>query len=548
MKSTLTFFTLLCAFIYSLPTTFAQSDTLLFEDFEEELDSLWKLESNWATGTTVGLSSEFFIIPGEGRVAAINDDAFLEGNSSIGKLISPPIDLTNIESAMLRFDAYFINGDFGGDETAKVMVTTDDGLTWEVLKDLEGRNGIQSLIIPLEDIYSNQIIRIAFDYHDGDVWNYGYAIDNVLVSKTPDFLALGHSERSSIYTTLSIAQLRAFTFEQAIQNYGTMPLNNTSIDYTLLKNGTEILSENRSLDIPINQILTDTYAYIPTETGDYILEVSVTSEHIEGDIILANHSFEVSDSIMARDDGGSDSNLGFGFGSPSWYGYYGSEFVLNQADSLTALSVFVSEFSDPGSINFTVNAFDSIGFRPDIELFHSPPIKIGNAQIGSWVHYQLPEPLSLTAGRFVFAAGQDTLQGIIGFNFDLDNITPEGFWLISPIAGGGYPWDNAINRETMLIRPHFKNPTTAVGIAPVPIEKIALDISPNPFQQDLNIQLSKEKSGQVRLVDMTGKAIIQQRFQGQQIVLAPLYDLPNGVYFVELLGGDFKMVQKVIKQ
>ena len=78
-----------------------------------------------------------------------------------------------------------------------------------------------------------------------------------------------------------------------------------------------------------------------------------------------------------------------------------------------------------------------------------------------------------------------------------------------------------------------------------------LDVSPNPFQDQLTVRLSLANAGAVafRLLDGKGSTIRQEQFQGvtgiNSFVVNGLSDLPPSVYFVQITLTDQVFVKKV---
>jgi photosystem II stability/assembly factor-like uncharacterized protein/N-acetylneuraminic acid mutarotase len=286
---------------------------------------------------------------------------------------------------------------------------------------------------------------------------------NIPVLATPDYAAAGAAEKLSLYTTTSSKQQKPIKWKHILSNTGKLPLTNVNLDFKVTKDG-----NTEQFQQTINSIASGATAefeldYLPLEIGKYNFSVVASNAQLGAVYKSPVGNFEVNDSIIAKDDGVGESQLGFGFGNPNWYGYYGSAFDLNALDTLTAITVYISSISDfAGSIHLTVNAFDATG-RPNVELFHSERIALTDYGINAnnlKLTYQLKQPLLLPAGKYVFAAGQDTVQGRVAFSFDLSNASEDGFWLVSPIAGGGYPWAHSVRREALMIRPHFNPDST----------------------------------------------------------------------------------------
>lgn len=375
---------------------------------------------------------------------------------------------------------------------------------------------------------------------------------------TPDYLAVGKSNDLSLYTITTPKQLDSLKWKHTLTSLGNLPLTNVTLDFKVTKDGTTEQFQKTIATIAKGIAAEFGFDYLPASVGKYTFSVSASNAQLGANFYQSPiENFEVSDSMMARDDGIAEGGLGFGFGNPNWYGYYGSAFDLKVRDTLTAITVYIARGSNyNGSINLTVTAFDTTG-RPQQELFHSerislPTYNISNANLK--LTYQLKQPVLLSAGKYVFAAGQDTLQGIVGFSFDRNNVSPDGFWLVSPIAGGGYPWTNATNREAMMIRPHFKVKATFTATRELSDITTQIKLSPNPFTDRTLLEFElKDNTLPVEMVvtDVLGRTLQSFRLEKPNAGMnqIPLnIDAPTGLLFLTLRQGAGIKTIKMIKQ
>lgn len=177
MKNLLLLFTI---FLLS----FSLSAQYYGEDFESGIPADWTIEGAWQLGNSAAAGSQFFAPPAHTEFMYINDDDLGQGVDGDGSATSGPIDLTGATQPGLFMEAFFIDGDYGADETAKVFVSTDDGATWTEAASLGALGGWEQVVVPLTD-YANQTIRLRFDYDDGDGWNYGFCFDDLLIDEVP---------------------------------------------------------------------------------------------------------------------------------------------------------------------------------------------------------------------------------------------------------------------------------------------------------------------------------------------------------------------------
>lgn len=158
------------------------------EDFEGDL-STWTVDPAWVQGDANAISSQYFNPPAHTTFISVNDDAPGPGVDLAGYAISPAFMMPDAETILLTFEYYFIDGDYGADETAKVYVSTDGGASLIEVADLAGTNGNWGMGQVNLAEYAGLEIHIAFGYDDGTGWNYGFCVDDVDVDEAiiPDF-------------------------------------------------------------------------------------------------------------------------------------------------------------------------------------------------------------------------------------------------------------------------------------------------------------------------------------------------------------------------
>lgn len=554
MKKTLSslafFLTLLASTYAELPPPDVVFIDSLIETFESDTSDAWILQADWMIDESNVLASAYFDIPPHGVIAAINDDVVGPNTTLGGKLISPPIVRVPGKNYILDFEAYFINGDYGGDETAKVQISTDQ-TNWTTILDLEGETNWQSHTLIVPPIADEDTLYLAFDYDDGNSWNYGFAVDDIAFRPAGDYVAAISNTQRPLYTQQTLKQLVPIELSFDIQNFGN--LNLTDLE-AVIEVETPVGIETINETIP--EILeggSDTYdfSYTPSEIGEYNFNLSFSHPEIGDNFYQDEESFILSDTLLARDDGSQESGLGFGFGDPNWYGYYGSRFELTLKDTVTAMTVYIANGSiiANSSINLTITAFDDTG-EPVNEVFHTPEISLeDNIESDFSVTYQFPKELILNPGNYVFAAGQDTIQGIVGFGFDQNHVTEDGFWITSPVAGGGYPWANAVNRETLMIRPHLKSGNISTGVR-TPILQEKIKVFPNPATDELTIDISQLKAPvqNMTVYNNVGQLIDSQKISGNGWQNLNLSNYPIGKYILKIQTEKGIVISEFIKK
>jgi len=253
------------------------------EDFESGQPAGWTAENVWMHGNAAALGSQYFNPEANtSSFMCANDDNLGNGVVGAGRLITAPIDLSAATGQLLlRHSAFFINGDFQGvDETAKVFASNDDGASWTELQSLEASAWADANVEVSQ--YAGETIRLAFEYVDGDQWNYGYCVDNIQIIDAPaadvrvDYIDF-YCEAGEVGSTSS--------FYGSVSNNGLQPL--TSFDVTL--NGvTETVT---GVNIPAfgsGPFTIDTEVEIAEGSNEY--EVTLSMPNGEADSDMSNNT------------------------------------------------------------------------------------------------------------------------------------------------------------------------------------------------------------------------------------------------------------------
>ncbi|MGK0316005.1 MAG: hypothetical protein ACI86M_002237 [Saprospiraceae bacterium] len=221
-------------FLLSL-ATMSYSQVLLTEGFESSsLPVDWQNQSNatdggWRFGTSQSLSSQNFGIESNGTsIAATNDDG-CNCNKADEYLISKPIDLSDVDAAILIFDLFYTDQSYEGvqeDATAEISL---DGINWTVLDDLHGHADWDEHIINISDYVGNATVYIGIRYNDNGGWLYGMAVDNISIEipnrLDASLVALDSKEFGEIG--------KEFKISGTILNNGSESITSLEIQYTV---------------------------------------------------------------------------------------------------------------------------------------------------------------------------------------------------------------------------------------------------------------------------------------------------------------------------
>ena len=149
------------------------------QDFENGYPSDWLLQSAWRYGTTEALSGSGFDIPPRDNCLAWNDSS--NPNQSGGASVySNTIDISEVNSYFISFDAFFENYDWFADEEAIFMISTDNANSYQEIINLPGSNDWETYKFEFQN-QNASALRLRFEYRDGGGWLNGFALDNVNV-------------------------------------------------------------------------------------------------------------------------------------------------------------------------------------------------------------------------------------------------------------------------------------------------------------------------------------------------------------------------------
>jgi hypothetical protein len=214
-------------------------------------------------------------------------------NSYFGELVSPSIDFTGVNAAILNFRQLFRHCCFGSFQN-QVAVSNDGGLNWTSFNVSQGvpvneSSGIQNKFVNITSVIANQPdVKIKFIWNATNVsTHYFWAIDDIEISVAPDNdLSVTKIWTHDIfnkydYSITPTHQTVPYTIGAIVANDGGEHQANVPINVKLLKNGTEeVYSADFLHDFLIARVDTlwfDTGFEI-SEVGDYTISVTVPDD------------------------------------------------------------------------------------------------------------------------------------------------------------------------------------------------------------------------------------------------------------------------------
>jgi hypothetical protein len=266
----------LCLCISCLP-----AQILFQENFETPgIPTGWSVQSSasdggWIVGTPNALSSQSFGIPSNGsqRVAATNDDK-CNCIKSQDYLITPPLDLSAVNQAVLKADILFGRKTYDGLTEVGTIEVSLDNINWTVVNTLSGHNGWASIVTDLGAYVGNSAVYVAFHYNDNNGWLYGMAVDNVVLEEPPGLDAALLDLNARIFGQENVS----FPVAGSLFNNGTTVITDLEISYTV-NGGTPVVGVSNGLNIAAFSSFNFQHPtdWLPTTGGVYMVEVAITA-------------------------------------------------------------------------------------------------------------------------------------------------------------------------------------------------------------------------------------------------------------------------------
>ncbi len=344
-------------------------------------------------------------------------------------------------------------------------------------------------------------------------------------------------------------------YEYQIQNTGANDLEETTFNLEVLLDGTVVTTESEIISVAQGETQSTFLFFKPTKVGNYQFNISASQANL-GQVFYTDTRFlEVSETTMAKDDGIGEFLFTINPETNPRGGYYGTEFNLLTADKLTSFSVQGSEFGSDslGVFDFLIKAVNENGEIEEGEIYRTGPFAITDAFAVdiSTIIFELPETVSLPAGKYVFAVGIKEPQVTIAFNYD--NKPDFGGWAFFDFNSDGLStWINGSDGSfpTLMLRPNFQAEMSTSTQEELLAKNTPLTVFPVPFKEELNILLEymEETEVNIQIFDMAGKQWTNFTTSHQQLINQNLSELPNGLYLLRLKSGLYQRSVKVLKQ
>ena len=303
-------FVLFLSFL-SFNSVFAQT-ILLEENFsstsQSGLPELWSqstlsYDGGWLSGTSNNLQSQYWGIASHGTFVATNDDA-CDCNKSEDYLITPPLNFSNLDNAILSFASYFSGQAFeGSTDEATIKYSLDGGDSWVVLTEIAGNGNADNTVwenhnVNLSELLPYNDVLLAFHYDDDGGWMFGWAIDDVVIYEPVGL----NAEMTVLTFPTNVSLGSAVNIEGVITNTGTDAIE--SFDIVWSQGGSMSYSQsygNLNISSGNSYNFTHQDQFVAQSAGLYPIDVTVTNVNGQQDEDLSNNS--LSNSILVIEYG-----------------------------------------------------------------------------------------------------------------------------------------------------------------------------------------------------------------------------------------------------
>ena len=531
----------------------------------------------WQIGTT-GPTGSFLIDPIESTTASdgfalFDSDLHCGGNQVANLTLANGINCSAQSEVLLTFEQQyrrFFDSTF-------VFVSNNNGISWVKypVNVALGNNDFcdgnpnlaQVYITPTAAGQSN--VKIRFQFYSPSSLNalagcgYSWMVDDVTLS-TPsqNDVTINQVYAASIVSDydmglIPLSQADTVQSTVVLANNGSVA-QDVVLNYSIKRNGTVVYSGSMpAVNVGgFTTVSTDVISdYVPNQTGAYTIDVTAAISGVDANPLdnTGSNGFEVTDNLFsAVADVAATTALDLNAAAtvaPPYDTYrVGQNFFIRNATILTAFEISPARIAaDAATGNVSV----------DIELFSSSdlaaPLALENFVVTSthavtpaWYTVALSAPFAMDAGFYVASMGNfdDTKNFAFNVAAGDDDI---GTICYGPFGAGGavdwyIGWD-----FTPAIALNFD---ASVGFMTTD-GKDVLNVSPNPANDLLNINLNLAKASNVQIdvIDMNGKVVFNKNIKANLIAYKEdlsLASFANGIYTVQVRSANGTSSQKVV--
>lgn len=480
---------------------------------------------------------------------------YTPGDTADDYLITPAISLTN--NNILEFQIRGRDAAFLDRYELYISTTTPTiaGLQANVPLVVDtSTNAWTTITVDLQAAgYSNQ--TVYFGWRNNSIDKFILDLDDVVVfTPSSDASALAVVDPVGEYTQVPLPYADTLRFAGFAVNSGIDTISNLRYRFNVYRNNSVVFTDStasRPTTFPGDTaILLSTANYPLTQTGTYYVEYITAYDGTDSDPsnnTIVTDSIVVTDSTFARDNGQLAGSLSLGAGAT---GEIGQEFYIDQADTLTSVTIFIQNNSgamtgQPLSLNVrNVNGTPGpIIASSDTVIYTATGAAALNLTFNNAGGY-----VALPADTFMIGVVEG--DSALTLAYSNAEFTPGATWVQ---LNGTWRNSEAFNfLVAYFVRPNLGTPNMVTSIVDLgKVEATGISVYPNPsnglFTLDM-IQSKQAVSVDLQVQDISGKVVYREQFNANSLVNRQinLSDLSKGIYFMRVDNGIEQFTKKLI--
>ncbi len=512
-----------------------------FTTYEVTANQGFQLGSNATSGSTnlafSGNTTDYFYINDDGQgQTADNSELYLDAPTNL--------DFSTFTSASITFDYAYYNGAYNGvQETFQLQVATAANTTYTLVPggDLPASGSDPDALtwttvtVDLTPYVGDPSVSLSWLYSDGTGWNYGAAVDNVVVTGvtgTPSSAIQVPTSASYANADLGPNQTVHF-YDATTGNIMCTIENTTAHDYGCTQVRIERAgTANTFYNYSNNNAGSD------VDLADKHFEVTPEFNNPTGayNITLYYEASEVSGWASANDGG---------YGAITTM--YKSSGAITSSSTLelsgTSAVAFGSDwtFTAPFSTGFSSFSIGA-GTNPlPVELLSFTGKHLGEKgnQL-DWItateenvsHFEVERSID---GINFGSIGQVEARGNSATELDYD------FLDAKPANGVNYYRLRMVDLDASF---EYSNIISLKSL-----RELDITISPNPTRGSISLVFSQEIEGntQIQLIDVAGRTVMNQEIMVNGTYELNMEQLTSGTYFIRITNGNLTFEDKILK-
>jgi hypothetical protein len=346
------------------------------------------------------------------------------------------------------------------------------------------------------------------------------------------------------YTRIPLTQVFPESFEAGYANMGRDTLDTVYIDFEVRVGANVVFNDTQTITglLPNASGTILSTPFSPANgVGTY--NVTATARLSVGilDSVPTNNqeqfSFQVTDSVYARDNNVPDGGAGYSVNAPNDYCFVTANYTLYAPETLSAVWIRVAS-ALTGDTTRALVANTISGVTPDLVLAQGSDVIMA----AGTNEYLLPIPngLNLAAGTYAFGCYQGVGKSI-KLAQTADIYTPNTNFFVVP----GGTWTSSGIQTARFIRPVFGTP---VSVSTSYGQSMAFEVYPNPGAGKFFLRLmgQSEDVTEVLVSDIMGKTLLRVESPQTSLVELDLKSCPSGLYFVSVSSFSGRSTKQLV--